>query len=178
GMDINTMNFLIRAKTPADMIAIKDELSSQGIVPIGRFELVEDMVRLNRQTTDQSSSATVIIGCLAFMMVGSVFLITGFMRKKEYAIYKVSGYSTAHLFLINGAEMLSVTAVAIGVMLMTSPLLNIITKGIFGVTILNIKMLSTGCGMILLMGVLAFLSTAITCAKVNAGAVLKSGEQG
>ena len=36
-------NFTIRAKTPADMIAIKDELNAQGIVPLGRFELVEDI---------------------------------------------------------------------------------------------------------------------------------------
>jgi len=38
-------NFTIRTKTPADLIAIKDELNAEGIVPLGRFELVEDMVR-------------------------------------------------------------------------------------------------------------------------------------
>ena len=52
------MNFIIRAKTPADMIAIKDELNEQGIVPLGRFELVEDIVRLNKQTTEQTGSAS------------------------------------------------------------------------------------------------------------------------
>ena len=104
GIENEAMNFIIRAKTPADMIAIKDELNEQGIVPLGQFELVEDIVRLNEQTTEQSGSASVLIGILSVVMVMAIFLITGFMRKREYAIYKVSGFTNTHLSLLNLTE--------------------------------------------------------------------------
>ena len=74
GIENETMNFLIRAKTPADMISIKDELNEQGIVPLGQFELVEDIVRLNEQTTEQTGSASVLIGILSVVMVIAIFL--------------------------------------------------------------------------------------------------------
>ncbi|MEG1028389.1 MAG: macrolide ABC transporter ATP-binding protein/permease, partial [Oscillospiraceae bacterium] len=53
-------NFTIRAKSPADMVLLKDEFNKAGIVPIGRFELVEDLVRLNTQTTEQSGLASIV----------------------------------------------------------------------------------------------------------------------
>lgn len=177
GTDGKDANFLMRAKTPADMIAIKDELSAKGIVPLGRFELVEDVVRLNNQTTKQSGSASVIIGVLSLVMVAAIFLITGVMRRKEHVIYKVSGFNTAHLCRLQLAEIISVTCVAILLMLATSPLINIATKGLFGVPILSAKMLFTGVLMMLITAALAYFTTAITVAKVNVSTVLKTGDK-
>lgn len=173
----DTMNFLIRAKTPADMISIKDELNETGIVPLGRFELVEDIVRLNKQTTEQSGSASVLIGILSVVMVGAIFLITGFMRNREYAIYKVSGFNTAHLSLLNLTEMITATIAAILLMLVSSPLIDLATKGLFDVNILNSKMLVTGALLIALLAVVAYLTTAITIFKSNITTALKTGDR-
>jgi ABC-type lipoprotein export system ATPase subunit len=177
GIKNDTMNFLIRAKTPADMISIKDELNETGIVPLGRFELVEDIVRLNEQTTEQSGSASVLIGMLSVVMVIAIFLITGFMRKREFAIYKVSGFNNAHLSLLNFTEMISGTITAILLMLVTSPLINIATKGLFNTNILNSKMLFMGVLMIALVAVVAYFSTAITFIKTNTTTALKTGDR-
>lgn len=172
-----SMNFLIRAKTPADMISIKDELNEIGIVPLGRFELVEDIVRLNEQTTEQSGSASILIGILSVVMVGAIFLITGFMRKREYAIYKVSGFNTAHLSLLNLTEMITATIAAILLMLASSPLIDLATKGLFDVNILNSKMLVTGALLIALLAVVAYFTTAITIIKTHITITLKTGDR-
>lgn len=173
----NPVNFLIRAKTPADMISIKDELNEAGIVPLGRFELVEDIVRLNEQTTQQSGSASVLIGILSVVMVTAIFLITGFMRTREFAIYKVSGFSNAHLSLLNLTEMITQAITAILLMLVTSPLINLATKDLFDVNILNSKMLLTGVLLIALLAVVAYFTTAITIIKTNTTSALKTGDR-
>jgi len=173
----DNINFIIRAKTPADMISIKDELNEAGIVPLGRFELVEDIVRLNKQTTEQSGSASMIIGILSVVMVIAIFLITGFMRKREFAIYKVSGFHNIHLSLLNLTERITETITAILLMLVTSPLIDLATKGLFSASILNSKMLFTGVLLIALVAVVAYSTTAIAILKTHTITALKTGDR-
>lgn len=177
GKNVNTLNFLIRAKTPEDMIMIKDELSSKGIVPLGRFELVEDMVRLNNQTTQQSGSASIMIGGLSFVMVIAIFLITGILRKKEIAIYKVSGFTKHHIYQVNLAEHLYIALLAIIFTLISSPLLTLFTNSLFGVNIFNIRMLSVGTCLIVATSLIAYLTTVVTSSRVRIDTALKSGDR-
>ncbi|EPD53726.1 hypothetical protein HMPREF1210_00549 [Paenisporosarcina sp. HGH0030] len=177
GIENNAMNFLIRAKTPTDMISIKDELNAQGIVPLGQFELVEDIVRLNEQTTEQSGSASMFIGTLAVVMVIAISLITGFMRQREFAIYKVSGFNSAHFSLLNLTEKITEIMTAILLMLVTSPLINIATKGLFSASILNSKMLISGVIFIALVGAAAFFTTAISFIMTKTAIALKTGDR-
>ncbi|MEM5603618.1 FtsX-like permease family protein [Bacillus cereus] len=171
------MGFIIRAKTPADMISIKDELNSKGIVPIGDFERVEDIVRLNAQTTEQTESASLSITLLSGVMVMAIFLITGIMRKREYAIYKISGYNNKHLSLLIFSETVIAMATAILFLLVTSPLINWVTKAQFSVDILNAKMLFTGVLLLLGVAVVAFGVTISTFVKVNVSTALRTGDR-
>lgn len=173
----NETNFFIRAKTPADMIAIKDELNEQGIVPLGRFELVEDIVRLNTQTTEQTGSASTTIGFLSVVMVMVIFLITGFMRKREYAIYKVSGFNNRHLNLLNLAETITVSVTGILLMLVSSPFINVATESLFSVNILNAEMLTKGMLLILGVAVIAYGITVIAYVRTNITTALKKGDR-
>ncbi len=177
GIENTEMNFLVRAKTPAEMIAIKDELNEQGIVPLGQFELVEDIVNLNKQTTEQTGSASVLIGILSVVMVIAIFLITGFMRKREYAIYKVSGFNNIHLSLLNLTEKITETFTAILLLLVASPLINSATEGLFSASILDPKMLFSGALFIALAGVVGYLITAIAFMKTNTTTALKTGDR-
>ncbi|WP_342512372.1 ABC transporter ATP-binding protein/permease [Sporosarcina sp. FSL K6-1522] len=177
GIENKSVNFLIRAKTPKDMIAIKDELNEIGIVPLGQFELVEDIVRLNEQTTEQSGSANVLIGMLSVVMVIAISLITGFMRKREYAIYKVSGFTNTHLGLLNLTEKMTETIVAILLLLVISPLINIATESLFGKNILSAQTLFPGVLLIVLVAVVAYLATTISIIKTNVTTALKTGER-
>lgn len=157
------VNFSIRAKTPADMIAIKDELNADGIVPLGRFELVEDMVRLNQQTNQQSGAAIIVIGVMSVIIILAVAFITAFIRKREYAIYKVSGYSGRHLALLSFAEVLFQTAVSSVLFLCISPAANFATTAFWDVNILNGKLLGVGILLIFAMGIFSGLVTTTSC---------------
>lgn len=171
------MEFIIRAKSPTDMISIKDELNSKGIVPLGDFERVEDIVRLNAQTTEQTESASLSITLLSGVMVLAIFLITGIMRKREYAIYKISGYNNKHLSLLIFSETVITMATAIIFLLVTSPLINLVTKAQFSVDILNAKMLFTGVLLLVGVAVVAFGVTISTFVKVNVSTALRTGDR-
>lgn len=177
GMVSPNINFYIRAKTPADMISIKDELNAQGIVPLGRFELVEDMVRLNNQTSQQSGSAIIVIGILSLVLVAAVALITSLLRKREYAIYKVTGYSKKHLSGVMGSEFLIAAALSGIMLLLLSPLINMGTTAFWSVNILNVKLLSTGVLLIIGIGALSCAITIGISAGTKAVDSLKTGER-
>lgn len=170
GKDTSEMNFLLRAKSPEDMIAIKDELNAQGIVPLGRFELIEDIVRLNQKTGEQSTVANIVMFVLALILNVSTFLLTGFMRKKEYAIYKISGFCTKHFFLLNLTE----TALQ----MLTSTILLLATALIWGMVLpVNMQTLSSGVGIVVGLSVFAYIVTAISFLKVDLSKVLKAGDR-
>ncbi|MBZ9685665.1 ABC transporter ATP-binding protein [Clostridium estertheticum] len=176
-MSGDKINFSIRAKTPADMIAIKDELNAKGIVPLGRFELVEDMVRLNTQTTAQSGSATTLISVLSVILAIAVALITAIMRKREYAIYKVSGFNNKNINLFSFAEFNIAAITAAVLFLVASPLINKGTTAFFHADILNGKLLITGILLVVAMGVVSYLAELIVAVKTNAVTALKTGDR-
>lgn len=176
GIDISKKSFTLRPKTPADMISLKNEMNKKGIIPTGRFELVEDIVKLNNQTMKQSGSASLVIGILSIVMVIAIFLITGLLRKREYAIYKVSGYNNRHLSLLTLSETMLVTISAVILMLAASPLLNLVTQQLFGVYILSGKMLFTGTLLILLTSIIAYVTSILPFSKTNPAIALKAGE--
>lgn len=172
------LNFLIRAKTPADMISIKDELNKQGVVPLGQFELIEDMVRLNQQTREQSGFASLAIGGLAIVMVIAVFAITGVMKKKEYMIYKINGFQDKHLYLTGMIELLLQAGIAIGVLLITSPFVNQITLALFHVDVQSTRMLGIGVLLILGSALIAYVMTVAMIKKTKLTSLLNTGDRG
>lgn len=177
GVSSQPAKFTIRAKTPEDLVSLKNELNKSGIVPIGQFELVEDIVKLGTQTSEQSSSASAVIGILSFVLVIAIFAVSAIMKKREYAIYKVSGFADRHLALTVLSETIAEVAASIVLLLVTSPLLNMATKAIFSVEILSINMLLMGIGLSLAVGAIAFLVTCLTAVKTNAASALKAGDR-
>lgn len=177
GIENESANFTIRAKTPAALISLKDELNKSGIVPLGRFELVEDIVRLNQQTTEQSGSASTVIGVLAVLLAVIIFVMTAVLRKREYAIYKVSGYNNGHFFKISLMETLTASVSAAVLFLIASPLLNMATAALFGVSILSADKLAIGVLLIFAVSVIAFASGVPAITSTSLPAMLKAGDK-
>ena len=177
GMEPEPGIFYIRCKTPADLIAIKDELNASGIVPLGRFELVEDMVRLKAQTNQQSNSAMVVIGILSVVVVLAIASFNAMLRRREYAICKVSGFSKLHLAKATLMEFLLLTTLTCALFLTLSPLLNLATTAFWDVNILNGKMLLTGVLLTALTGVLSCAVTTAIGVSTNASDALKAGDR-
>lgn len=177
GIEKTEVNFSIRTKTPVSLIEIKDELNAKGIVPLGRFELVEDMVRLNSQTTEQSSAAIVVIALLAIVIVVSITAITAFMRKREYAIYKISGYSKSHLINVIISETVIISGISAVVFLVVSPMINSATTALWNLNILNRELLSVGAVLVIAMGMVSCVITSGVAVGTKAMNVLKSGDK-
>lgn len=170
-------NFTLRGKTPADLIAIKDELNANGIVPLGRFELVEDMVRLSNQTSQLSGSAIMVMGMLAVVVIFAVSVMTAFSRKREYAIYKVSGYSSRHLTILTVTEFFIASAFSAALFLCVSPLINLATTAFWQVNILGAKLLGTGVLLVIVMGAIFCMVTMLVCGTTKASVSLKTGDR-
>lgn len=176
-MDIEKQNFLMRAKTPTDMISIKDELNEHGIVPIGNFEVIEDLVRLNSQSSEQSSSANVFIIALVLVMVSAISLITSMLRKKEYAIFKVSGFSNGNLRKLNLFEAFLQMVFSCAIAIILSPLINIASNQVFKTPILSFE--NIGITILLFVGVtiLSYIITEIVCETTSILKTFKTGER-
>lgn len=177
GIKNESINFVLRAKTPADLISLKDELNANGIVPIGQFELLEDMVDLQTTTTELSGGATAVIIALGILAVIAVSLMTTLLRKKEYAIYKISGFKTAHLLLTNLCDTILCTIGGVVLLFVTSPLWNLVTRNLLQFNILHADMLFTGAGFILLLSALYYIVLILPCFKINLSKELKTGEK-
>ena len=97
----------MRASSPYSLIEVRDELNAKGIVPLGRFELVEDLVKLSDQTGTQSAAAasTVLI-VLSPVIVIAVFIIAEILRRKDIAIYKAIGFQMKDLVILNAIQLL------------------------------------------------------------------------
>lgn len=176
-MDMSNTNFLIRAKTPKDTIEIKNELNKEGIVPLGRFELIEDLVKLNEQSENQSSFGNNTIVILTIIMVIAIFITTNIMRRREYTIFKISGFSNRDLRKINIIEILTELIIAVVMMIVLSPLLNIITKSIFNTKILTFATMGTSLLIGLGIAIIIYIITEIICDTTNINRILKTGEK-
>lgn len=176
-MTTDDLNFLIRAKTPEDTISIKNELNKEGIVPLGRFELLEDIVNLNSKSTKGSSTGNSLIAILTIIMVGAIMITTNIMRKREYAIFKISGYNNAHLRKINLCELITLFSMSIITMTILSPILNGLTNSIFGVKVLSLKTIGTTIFVSICLTLFIYIIKEIICDTTNVIKALKSGEK-
>lgn len=175
--DTQNLNVLMRVKTPEDLIAIKDELNKAGLVPTGYFELIEDLVRLNSQSSEQSSSANSLIIALVLVMVSAISLITSMLRKKEYAIFKVSGFSNGNLRKLNLFETFVQMVFSCAIAILLSPLINIASNKIFKTPILSFE--NIGITILLFVGVtiLSYIITEIVCETTSILKTFKTGER-
>lgn len=96
--------FSIQAKTPEDFVSLYDEIMAMGIVPLGQIELIRDILSLKGATGSQTEVAYMVIAVLSFLAIVSISSIIGFMRKKQYAIYKQNGFTKANIAKVIALE--------------------------------------------------------------------------
>ncbi|MCG3604483.1 hypothetical protein L9Z13_21125, partial [Clostridioides difficile] len=148
-----------------------------GLVPMGYFELIEDLVRLNSQSSEQSSSANSLIIALVLVMVSAISLITSILRKKEYAIFKLSGFSNGNLRKLNLFETFVQMVFSCAIAILLSPLINIASNKIFKTPILSFE--NIGITILLFVGVtiLSYIITEIVCETTSILKTFKTGER-
>lgn len=148
------LSFSMRVKNIEDIVPIVDELNKAGITPIGQFESVKDILTINNTTSEQSGSVSAIIAIVAIVVTLAVTLINGYLRKSEYAILKINGYSKNSLFKLNIAEYLLTSIVAVVIFVMMSPVINNISSKMFNMSANGLESIILGVVIILVQGII------------------------
>lgn len=160
------VSFMMRVKDIKDIMPIVDELNKAGITPMGEFESVSDILTINNTTKEQSGAITVIIAAIAIVVTIAVVLINGILRKREFAILKINGYSKGSIFNLNIAENLLIATASIVIFVVASPMINNLSNKIFSMSLSGGSSIITGIIIILVQGIImgiisAFITTSI-----------------
>lgn len=174
-IDAKESMFSIRAKTAFDVISIKNELNAEGIVPLGQFTILEDIVNLSNQTTEQSNSSRTIMISMSIVIVIAMITLMSILSKKYYAILMNSGFSHLNLFKINLIEalMLSVSNFILSLFLIN---LIQITK-LMSLSFTFTQMLTLVSSFSLFVFITYTLISSIIAFNTNVSVTLKSGDK-
>lgn len=148
------LSFTMRVKNIEDIVPIVDELNKQGITPIGQFESVKDILTINNTTSEQSGSVATIIAIVAIVVTLAVTLVNGYLRKSEYAILKINGYSKNSLFKLNIAEYLLTSIVSVAIFIIMSPVINSLSSKMFNMSAKGSESIILGVVIILVQGLI------------------------
>lgn len=99
-----SFSFTIRADSPEHFLELYDELMAKGIVPLGQAELIRDIMGLKGTALVQTGLSSALIVILSVLATLSVCLVCGFMRRKEYAVYRLCGYTKNSIVLLTLVE--------------------------------------------------------------------------
>lgn len=159
-----SFSFTIRPDSPEHFLELYDEMMAKGIVPLGQAELIRDIVGLKETTRVQTGVSYAVIAILSVLAAFSVSFVCGLMRRKEYAVYRLSGYTKADVALMTLTEY-------VGMFLITG-VLNMIGNLLMGIPV--------WLGLALSFGVSAgcFVQTYLISAWVNPLNTLKTGGRG
>lgn len=159
----DNLSFTIRVKNVEDVMSIVDELNKEGITPMGEFESVKDILSINNTTKEQSSSLTIIIAVVAVLVTLCITFINAYLRKSEYAVLKINGYSNKSLFNLSIMEYLLISLCAVIIFIIALPSINVISNKMFNMSISGVKPIVIGILIILVQGiVMAIISSIIS----------------
>lgn len=159
-----SFSFTIRADSPEHFLELYDELMAKGIVPLGQAELIRDIMGLKGTALVQTGLSSALIVILSVLAALSVCLVCGFMRRKEYAVYRLCGYTKNSIVLLTLVEYT-------GMFLFT---------GLFSmiVALLLSVPLWLGCALSFSVSAFCFAETCLISTSVNPLTALKTGGRG
>lgn len=159
-----SFSFTIRADSPEHFLELYDELMAKGIVPLGQAELIRDIMGLKGTALVQTGLSSALIVILSVLAALSVCLVCGFMGRKEYAVYRLCGYTKNSIVLLTLVEYT-------GMFLLT---------GLFSmiVALLLSVPLWLGCALSFGVSAFCFAETCLISTSVNPLTALKTGGRG
>ena len=175
--DEKNTSFAIRVKDVKDIMPIVEELSKDNITAMGEFETVSDILSINNTTKDQSGAITIIISVLAIVITVGVVMINALLRKREFSILKINGYSKISLFNLNIVENIIISMVAIALFIVASPAINNLSNKLFNMTVSGSKSIVIGAIIILIQGVVMGLISAFIAAKIKIEKNITTGDR-
>lgn len=171
------ISFTIRVKDIKDVMTIVNELSKQGLTPMGHFETVKDILQINSTTKEQSGSLTVIMAIIAIAVTLSVTIINGYLRKTEFAILKINGYSKASIVNLNIMEYLLIAIVSSAILVALLPLINNVSKSMLDMAVSGLSATMLGVGIVLIQGLIMGIISAIINSNIKIKNNLITGDR-
>ena len=171
------VSFMMRVKDIKDIMPIVDELNKVGITPMGQFESVSDILRINDTTKEQSGAITVIISAIAVVVTIAVVLINAILRKREFAILKINGYSKGSIFNLNVVENLLIAIASIVIFVAASPVINSLSNKIFSMSVSGGKSMITGVAIILVQGIVMGIISALITSGIKIENNIMTGDR-
>lgn len=173
----DNISCIIRVKEVDDIMNIVEELNEEGITPFGEFESVKDILKINNTSGEQSSSVAGILAVIAVVVTLVVTIINGYLRKAEYAILKINGYSKNSLLNLSIMEYLLMALSSSVIFVVGLPLINNLSIKIFSMSISGGNSMIMGIVIIIIQGLIAGLITSLIAAKTNISNNLMTGDR-
>ncbi|MGL5479387.1 MAG: ATP-binding cassette domain-containing protein [Clostridium sp.] len=131
----DNLSFRIRVKEIKDIMPIVEELEKEGLTPIGEFETVKDILKISDVSKDQTDSVSVIISSIAIIVTILITFINVYIRKSEFAILRINGYSKRSVSKLCIVEYIIISIFATISLIVLFPFINSISKSIFAMEI-------------------------------------------
>lgn len=160
---------VLEANSPEDVLSLRDELNKTGTVPLGDFERIENLLKLENDSATQAQLQTFIITMVVILMIIAISLISIKLRLKEFSILKLCGYSNRQI-----RRLIMLETTMIGIISLICALLVNILRGRALETLINIKMF--GAFIMIIMGII--LITSIIGEKTSILNGLNMGKKG
>lgn len=174
---IENTPFTIRVKDIKDIMPIVNELSKDGITALGEFETISDILSINNTTSEQSGAITIIIASIAVVVTLIVVLISVMLRKREFAILKINGYSKASIFKLNIVENLLIAISSITIFVLVFSVINNVSSKMFNMSVSGGKSMITGVAIILIQGVIMGIISALITSNIKVENNIMTGDR-
>ncbi|MBB6714513.1 ABC transporter ATP-binding protein [Clostridium gasigenes] len=171
------LTFDMRVKEVKDIMPIVEELNKAGITPMGQFESVKDILKISNTTSEQSSSIAGIIAIVAIVVTLVVALINAYLRKSEYAILKINGYSNKGLFELSIVEYLLTSLLSIIIFIVASPAINNFSNKLFKVSASGAESIKIGIFIILVQGIIMGIISSLISSNIKVKNNLSTGDR-
>lgn len=176
GVNMSKLDAIIRVKSLDDILGVVDDLQKMDYVPQGDFSMIENMLKLKETNESQGSLVSSILLVLSLIIVMSLTVINAYLRKSEYAILKINGYSNANVAKVTILEYLSIATVSALVLAILLPVLNIISSHTMKLTISGIDSVLMGMAIVFIQGVVIGIISTIIASTIKPVKNLKLGE--
>lgn len=114
---------------------------------------------------------------LVAVMVAAVYLISSMLRRKEYATFKLNGFDSTNLTLLNIIEIVGEVLVAFVLLIILSPVLNIMSKAMFGNQMIALDSIVKGLMTVVVLGLIGLVISEVIIRKTTIMNAFKVGKE-
>lgn len=104
--------FMMRVREVEEIMPIVEALNAEGIIALGEFEDVKDLLKMSDMAMIGTQAVTSILVVMGIVAVVISSLINCYMRNYEYAVLRINGYSKMSLLKLNVLEGVVLTVVS------------------------------------------------------------------